>query len=144
MKASAIRPEFVEFIPKLLEPGVLYVSEKYRTASHLCACGCGEKVVTPLSPADWHLSMDGGKVSLHPSIGNWNYACKSHYWIRRNAISWAGGMSKGQIERVQARDFADRASQVAQINRERDEQRAAASGGFFGRVQRALRRLLRL
>ena len=144
MKASAIRPEFVEFIPKLLEPGVLYVSEKYRTASHLCACGCGEKVVTPLSPADWHLSMDGGKVSLHPSIGNWNYACKSHYWIRRNAISWAGGMSKGQIERVQARDFADRASQVAQINRERDEQRAAASGGFFDRVLRALRRLLRL
>ncbi|WIT12264.1 DUF6527 family protein [Paucibacter sediminis] len=144
MKASAIRPEFVEFIPKLLEPGVLYVSEKYRTASHLCACGCGEKVVTPLSPADWHLSMDGGKVSLHPSIGNWNYACKSHYWIRRNAISWAGGMSKGQIERVQARDFADRASQVAQINRERDEQRAAASGGFFGRVLRTLRRLLKL
>lgn len=144
MKASAIRPEFVEFIPKLLEPGVLYISEKYRTASHLCACGCGEKVVTPLSPADWHLSMDGGKVSLHPSIGNWNYACKSHYWIRRNAISWAGGMSKGQIERVQARDFADRASQVAQINRERDEQRAAASGGFFGRVLRALRRLLKL
>jgi hypothetical protein len=144
MKASAIRPEFVEFIPKLLEPGVLYVSEKYRTASHLCACGCGEKVVTPLSPADWHLSMDGGKVSLHPSIGNWNYACQSHYWIRRNGISWAGSMSKGQIKRVQARDFADRASQVAQINRERDEQRAAASGGFFGRVLRALRRLLKL
>lgn len=144
MKASTIRPEFVEFIPKLLEPGVLYVSEKYRTASHLCACGCGEKVVTPLSPADWQLSMDGGKVSLHPSIGNWNYACKSHYWIRRNGIAWAGSMSKGQIERVQARDLADRASQVAQINRERDKQRAAASGGFFGRVLRALRRLLRL
>lgn len=144
MKASAIRPEFVEFIPKLLEPGVLYVSEKYRTASHLCACGCGEKVVTPLSSADWHLSMDGGKVSLHPSIGNWNYACRSHYWIRRNGISWAGSMSKGQIERVQARDFADRASQVAQINRERDEHRAAASGSFFGRVLRALRRLLKL
>jgi len=144
MRASTIRPEFVEYIPKLLEPGVLYVSEKYRTASHLCACGCGEKVVTPLSPADWRLSMDGGKVSLHPSIGNWNYACKSHYWIRRNGISWAGGMSKGQIERVQARDFADRDSQVAQINRERDEQRAAASGGFFGRILRALRRLLKL
>ena len=67
MKASAIRPEFVEFIPKHLEPGVLYVSEKYRTASHLCACGCGEKVVTPLSPADWQLTSE--TVRPYPKVG---------------------------------------------------------------------------
>jgi hypothetical protein len=144
MKVDAIKPEFVEFIPKQLQPGVLYISEKYRTASHLCACGCGEKVVTPLSPADWQVRIDGGAVSLHPSIGNWNYACQSHYWVRCNRIAWSGQMSKKQIERVQARDIADRVKQVTHINRERDEQRRALEGGFVRRSLRVVRRLLRL
>ncbi|RKR43746.1 DUF6527 family protein [Paraburkholderia sp. BL17N1] len=121
MKLDAVEPRYVEFVPKVLEPGVLYVSEKYKTASHLCACGCGEKVVTPLSPAEWQLRNDGGFVSLHPSIGNWNYACRSHYWIRRNRITWSGGMTRQQIERVQARDRADKARYVAALNREKDE-----------------------
>lgn len=144
MKIDAIRPEFVEFVPKVLQPGVLYISEKYRTASHLCACGCGEKVVTPLSPADWQMRVDGGAVSLHPSIGNWNYACQSHYWIRRNCIAWSGQMSKQQIARVQARDLADRAKLVEHINRQRDELRNAEAGGLVRRALRAVRRLLGL
>lgn len=121
MRLDAIRPEFVEFVPKVLEPGVLYISQKYKTASHLCACGCGEKVVTPLSPADWKLQIDGGAVSLHPSIGNWNYACQSHYWIRRNQISWSHAMTKQQIARVQARDQADKEHYIAAINTKKDE-----------------------
>jgi hypothetical protein len=32
----SITPAFVEFVPEVLERGVLYVSEKYGTASHLC------------------------------------------------------------------------------------------------------------
>jgi hypothetical protein len=43
-----MQPEHVEFIPKALEDGVLYISTKYRTASHRCCCGCGTKIVTPL------------------------------------------------------------------------------------------------
>lgn len=121
MKLDAVEPRYVEFVPKVLEPGVLYISEKYKTASHLCACGCGEKVVTPLSPVEWQLRNDDGFVSLHPSIGNWNYACRSHYWIRRNRIAWSGGMTQQQIARVQARDRADKARYVAAINREKDE-----------------------
>ncbi|WP_373282870.1 DUF6527 family protein [Leeia aquatica] len=39
----------------------------------MCCCGCGEKVITPLNPAKWHLLKEGGTVSLSPSIGNWNY-----------------------------------------------------------------------
>lgn len=121
MKLDAIKPQFVEFVPKVLEPGVLYISEKYNTASHLCACGCGEKVVTPLSPVEWQLRNQGGLVSLHPSIGNWNYACRSHYWIRGNRIAWSGGMTQQQIARVQARDRADKARFVAMVNKEKDE-----------------------
>ena len=107
MRLKEIRPEFVEFIPRQLEDGVLYISERYQTASHKCACGCEEKVVTPLSSAEWQLSRSGSTVSLYPSIGNWNYSCRSHYWIRNNRIQWAGQMTKRQIAQVQRKDRAD-------------------------------------
>jgi hypothetical protein len=117
MKIHNIKPQFSDFIPDKLEEGVLYVSERYKTASHKCACGCGEEVVTPLSPVEWQLRKEGDLVSLHPSIGNWNYACRSHYWIRRNAIQWAGSMNARQVARVQAKDKADKLRFVAQENR---------------------------
>lgn len=116
---NSIRPEFVDFIPALLSPGVLYISERYRTASHLCACGCGEKILTPLSPTDWQLISRGRHVSLYPSIGNWNYACRSHYWIRRNKIVWSGRMSATSIARIQERDRLDKARYVEQRNRQK-------------------------
>lgn len=123
MKLSTIRPEFVEFIPRELDYGVLYISERYQTASHLCASGCGEKVVTPLSPADWRLHKDkGGLVTLHPSIGNWNLPCRSHYWIRKNRIQWAGRMTPIQIERVKAKDIADKARYIDEVNRKKEAQ----------------------
>ena len=58
--------EFVEFIPEELKEGVLYISINYATASHLCCCGCGNRVVTPITPDDWKLIFDGVSVSLHP------------------------------------------------------------------------------
>jgi hypothetical protein len=36
---------------------------------------------------------------LHPSIGNWSFACQSHYWIRNNRVEWAPKWSREQIER---------------------------------------------
>lgn len=80
---------FVEFIPKELEDNVLYISTRFRTVIHKCACGCGTKTVTPLSPTDWKLTFNGKSVTLSPSIGNWNFPCQSHYWIRENNIEWA-------------------------------------------------------
>jgi hypothetical protein len=35
----------------------------------------------PISPADWQLAYDGDTVSLTPSIGNWGFPRRSHYWI---------------------------------------------------------------
>lgn len=78
--------KFVTNIPNSLEPGVLYISVEYATAIHLCCCGCGEEVVTPLTPTDWALTFDGDTVSLWPSIGNWNFACRSHYVIERSEV----------------------------------------------------------
>lgn len=86
---KTIQHKFVEFIPNNPKQDILYISIEYRTAVHLCACGCGNKVVTPLSPTDWELRFDGKTVSLFPSIGNWNFECKSHYFITRSKICYA-------------------------------------------------------
>lgn len=96
--------EFVEFIPEQLQEGVLYVSTAYATATHRCFCGCGREVVTPLSPTDWKLTFDGETVSLSPSIGNWSFPCKSHYWIEANKVQWCGEMSRKAIDAGQVRD----------------------------------------
>lgn len=106
MKRTHITPCFVDVIPERLEDGVLYISERYRTALHKCCCGCSQEVVTPLSPADWQLTRQGGAVSLSPSIGNWSYRCRSHYWIRGNRVIWAAAMTDKQIAQVKAQDRA--------------------------------------
>jgi hypothetical protein len=116
MKQTTIIPQFVEFIPDQLQDGVLYISERYGTVVHKCCCGCGEEVVTPLTPADWQLRKEGNNVTLFPSIGNWNFHCQSHYWIRRNRVEWARAMTKQQICRVQERDRQDKVRYVAQVN----------------------------
>jgi len=99
VKTSELRPEYVELMPKVIEEGVLYISKKYGTAVHKCCCGCGQKVVTPLKPTEWSLSVAAGRVTLRPSIGNWSFPCRSHYWIRNNRVAWAGDMSAAEIER---------------------------------------------
>jgi hypothetical protein len=94
-----LKHEFVEFIPDELEQGTIYISIRFATASHLCRCGCGNKVVTPIRPTDWTLIFNGKTVSLDPSIGNWSFPCQSHYWIRNNRVKWAPKWSREQIER---------------------------------------------
>lgn len=105
MKRETITPSFVEFIPRVLEEGTLYISQKYGTAAHKCCCGCGVKIVTPLTPTDWSITVSHGTVTLCPSIGNWNHPCQSHYFIRQNCVVWDGKMSKEEIDRGRAMDF---------------------------------------
>ena len=91
--------KFVEFIPENVQQGMLYISVEYGTAVHLCCCGCEEKVVTPFSPTDWKLIFDGVTVSLHPSIGNWSFKCRSHYIVKRNKVVWCNEWTNEQIDR---------------------------------------------
>lgn len=101
-----IKHDFVELIPGSLEPETLYISIKYKTMAHLCLCGCGKKVITPLSPTGWELTFNGREVSVYPSIGNWNLPCRSHYWITRNGIEWAEQWSDVRIAAGFSRDRA--------------------------------------
>lgn len=81
----------VEFMPEKMEPGIIYVSEKFGSCIHLCACGwCGQETVTPFTGQDdWKLEIDDSdRVTLTPSVGNFQMPCGSHYWIRNGEIVW--------------------------------------------------------
>jgi hypothetical protein len=104
MKRKSIQHQFVEAIPNRIERDTLYVSLEFATAAHLCQCGCGLEVVTPLSPTDWKMTFDGVSVSLHPSVGNWSFPCRSHYWIKGGRVQWAGDMPNAQISRIRRAD----------------------------------------
>lgn len=87
----------VYYMPRILKAGVLYFSEEYDCARHLCVCGCGEVVSTPLGPTDWSLSEDISGPTLYPSVGNWQLKCQSHYWIRDGRVIWSEQWTEEEI-----------------------------------------------
>ena len=95
-----LKHQFVEFMPDEIQEGVVYISLKYKSVIHKCACGCGNEVNTPLHPTGWKLLYDGESVSLKPSIGNWSYDCQSHYWITKDEIRWSNSWTKEEIDSV--------------------------------------------
>lgn len=98
-KMTRLTLQRVHYMPKGLEPGILYVSEEFDVAGHLCACGCGSKVMTPLGPTEWSFTDTPKGPSLSPSIGNWQLPCRSHYWIDGGKIEWSTAWSPEQVER---------------------------------------------
>lgn len=146
MKLAAVEPEFIQFIPADLAEGKLYISMFYATTMHLCACGCGNRVVVPLSPAEWQLYFDGESVSLTPSIGNWEYPCRSHYWIKANKIRWAAPWTDDQIAAGRRRDaealdayIADRKT-APRAAEELARPAIPGRGRFWGRLRGRRRR----
>ncbi|SMC39793.1 DUF6527 family protein [Cellulophaga tyrosinoxydans] len=95
-----VRHKFVELMPDIIEDGVLYISLDYGTVIHNCACGCGSEVNTPLSPTGWKMIYNGEVVTLKPSVGNWSYDCKSHYWITDGKIEWAATWNDDKIKKI--------------------------------------------
>jgi len=92
-----IKLQRILYMPKELKPGVLYVSEEFGAVAHLCACGCGSKIRTPLGPTNWIFEETGRGPTLRPSVGNWQQDCQSHYWIYRGEIKWADKWTPEQI-----------------------------------------------
>lgn len=103
-RQDTLRPIFTDTFPPKMNPGILYVSIPYRTCGHLCCCGCGHEVVTPLSPAQWAITYDGENVSLTPSIGNWALPCRAHYWVRNGRVRWSRRYSAEEIDQNRERD----------------------------------------
>lgn len=144
------RLERVRYIPRILEPGILYAAEALGAAAHLCPCGCGEKVRTPLGPTDWRLIESSTGPSLYPSIGNWQFPCRSHYWIWSGEVKWAESWTDAEIAAGRAREqrlteqyFAARAERPC-APPPMDGSRHAPRGELLSAVVRALRQALRV
>lgn len=108
MKVDQLRPEFVDQLPDEPAAGVIYVSIEFATTLHLCCCGCGSKVVLPLRPGAWKLTYDGANVSMWPSVGNWSFACQSHYVIANGRVDWRDRWTPAEIAVGRRRDLAER------------------------------------
>jgi hypothetical protein len=115
-----------------LQHGLLYVSEEFDAAVHLCACGCGSKVSTPLGPTEWFFKETPDGPSLRPSVGNWQLPCQSHYWIEGGEVIWHGAWKYEEI-------LAGREAE----NRRRTkyyEARSAKPAGFFMKLWKGVLR----
>ena len=132
-KLTKIELVRVHYIPKTLEPGLLYVSEEFGAAVHLCACGCGSKVSTPLGPTEWSLKETISGPSLKPSVGNWQLPCKTHYWIRGGNVVWYEEWSTEQIVTGRRAEEARRQDHYEKLDRNR--------GGIVQRLWLWLKRL---
>jgi len=118
-KLTKIDLKRVYYIPKTLEPGFLYVSEEFGAAVHLCACGCGTKVSTPLGPTEWTLEETREGPSLKPSVGNWQLPCRSHYWISRGEIFWGDTWTPEQVRAGRKAEEKRRQAYYRTLDRER-------------------------
>ena len=92
-----LRPLFVEVLPDFdtIKAGEIWISLRHRTVNLRCPCGCGDLTVLSLHPSRWHVHFDGKSVSLEGPTGGsvWaNSGCGSHYFIRNNAVIWAGSI----------------------------------------------------
>jgi len=90
-RVNELKPLYLDSFPQKKEEGILYISEKYNVAVHLCACGCGIETVTPIEQGEWSLTKNGDKVTLRPSIGNFSWErpkYHAHYYITDNRVDW--------------------------------------------------------
>ncbi len=131
---------FVEAVPSKLEAGFLYVSLEYTTMMHLCCCGCGNEVVTPLNPNDWKMTFDGETISVHPSVGSWSLPCRSHYVIKNGRVNWAGDWTEEQIASGRTRDRARKSDerQVPAAPQEMFQEKQVASNSLWKKIRQWL------
>lgn len=134
-KISDITPFFVDAIPENIERGTLYISIEFATSVHKCCCGCDMEVVTPFTPTDWQLIFDGVSVSLRPSIGNWSFPCRSHYWITNNEVQWAGDMSQEQIGAGRQRDRAVKGRKYGNVKPQATPAQVATQPSLWSRLR---------
>ena len=95
MSTEQLKTEHLETMPSVKAPGILYVSQRFQLAIHLCACGCGGEAVTPLRSESeaipgWTYKEEDQGPTLHPSIGHQQWDCGSHYFVQNGKIILCG------------------------------------------------------
>lgn len=143
---TRLEHRFVHYIPEQLEPGVIYISMDYATAAHSCCCGCGEQVITPFTPTDWKLMFDGETVSLWPSIGNWNFPCRSHYIVRHSRVlgaeRWDDKLIQGgrHMDKKRKGKHYEQKGGCEEPSAARPQEKEDESTGLWDRLKKRVRR----
>lgn len=90
MRKAPIVAEYVTLLPCDIDvkEGIMYVSEEFEIGVHKCMCGCGNLTFTPFGKDGWNLIEDKGWITITPSIGNYQFKCKSHYVITNGIANW--------------------------------------------------------
>jgi hypothetical protein len=81
----------VQYMPSLseMEESVIYISDEYGVSGHKCMCGCGSKTIMPIGKGEWNYDIhSNGKISMSPSVGNYQLPCKSHYIIQNGGANF--------------------------------------------------------
>ena len=112
-----MRLQRVQFMPKELQPGILYYAEEYGAAAHLCACGCGSKIRTPIDTVEWAIEEEEDGPSLWPSVGNWQKPCRSHYVIRNGRVIWCKTWTEREIQEGRQLEHEKRVAHLDKKNR---------------------------
>jgi len=105
----------------------------------------GEQVITPFTPTDWKLTFDGETVSLWPSIGNWNFSCRSHYIIRHSRIVSADPWDDDHIRWGRRRDKKKKeqyysGAKIAAGGQNLNEKPKAQELGLWDRFKKKIRK----
>lgn len=111
-------------MPKELQPGILYFAEEYGAAAHLCACGCGSKIRTPIDDAEWSLEEGEGGPTLYPSVGNWQKPCRSHYLIENGKVIWCRDWTDNEIKEGRRLEQKKRVAYLEKKQRRKQKSRS--------------------
>lgn len=90
--------------------------------------------MTPLGPTEWSFEEWSGQATLRPSIGNWQWPCRSHYWITAGEVEWAGDWSTKQVERGRRAEDDRRRAYF-------ESRKRSKNVGMFGAIWNWLKRL---
>ena len=71
--------------PFAIEKGLVKAREPI-TAVRIYNTNTSKVIIEEVPCVNQSVKYDGETVSLSPSIGNFQFPCKSHYWIRENRV----------------------------------------------------------
>lgn len=69
---------------------------------------------------------------MAPSVGNWSFPCRSHYWIDQSRIRWAGAWTDEQVEAGRRQALRERGGTETTDAPPREDNRVQI--GLLGRI----------
>ena len=91
LKRIEVGFEKVHYLPNISEmkEKIIYISDEYGISGHRCICGCGELTIMPIGKNEWNYQVDESeRLSMQPSVGNYQLPCKSHYIIQKGGANF--------------------------------------------------------